>query len=533
MEKKFRTLSAYLRRGRLSILFALLFALQTGYGTPAAAQDTAAGISGQTCSATASGKVTDETGTPVSGVVVSDGRNCVATDKKGRYTLRCDPSATHLFISVPAGYETTGQQGFGSYPDFYVPIEPAAGKPGKLRADFRLRTVPQSQQNFTLLLVGDPQSDSDQQIVRYERETIADMKRTLGQAGTYAVAIALGDVVGRGDGQSHLKHKRVMGTLGVPYYATAGNHDKDAMDYSGETFSKALGPRWYSFNVGDVHFVCMDNVDSFEEQKKGAKYHAGFSDIQLQWLRQDLAFVGKDKMIFLYYHIPERDHTSHRNHDAVFSLIAPYENTVTACGHTHFFQPYMETEYGTSEYIMGAACGYFWRSHCAGDGVPNGYSVMTVSGTEITDAYFKGTGHSRDYQLRLYRGDDIFGSERASYTYGMGSDVILANVFFAGMGGKWKIEVFEDGELSGEMEKMDPSIGDLWIRGYHTGVKSFPKKSASAPCHHLFSYKLKNPDAKVVVRATDPFGNTYTQNRITRAGDYGDATGAFLQCPAD
>ena len=277
----------------------------------------------------------------------------------------------------------------------------------------------------------------------------------------------------------------------------------------------------------------MDNVDSFEEQKKGAKYHAGFSDIQLQWLRQDLAFVGKDKMIFLYYHIPERDHTSHRNHDAVFSLIAPYENTVTACGHTHFFQPYMETEYGTSEYIMGAACGYFWRSHCAGDGVPNGYSVMTVSGTEITDAYFKGTGHSRDYQLRLYRGDDIFGSERASYTYGMGSDVILANVFFAGMGGKWKIEVFEDGELSGEMEKMDPSIGDLWIRGYHTGVKSFPKKSASAPCHHLFSYKLKNPDAKVVVRATDPFGNTYTQNRITRAGDYGDATGEFLQCPAD
>lgn len=98
----------------------------------------------------------------------------------------------------PAGYETTGQQGFGSYPDFYVPIEPAAGKPGKLRADFRLRTVPQSQQNFTLLLVGDPQSDSDQQIVRYERETIADMKRTLGQAGTYTVAIALGDVRGPG-----------------------------------------------------------------------------------------------------------------------------------------------------------------------------------------------------------------------------------------------------------------------------------------------------------------------------------------------
>ena len=531
MGNKFRPFTVSLRCGICSILFALLFSLHTGYAAipGTSGNDTDAPSLSLPASATATGKVVDEAGKPVSGVVVSDGYDCVRTDKKGKYTIECAPEATHLFISVPAGYETSGQQGFGSYPDFYVPMNPSAGKPGKFRADFRLRTVKQPQKEFTLLLVGDPQSDSDAQIDRYERETIADMKQTIGQTGTYTVAIALGDIVGRGDGQSHLRHKRVMGKLGIPYYATIGNHDKDALDYSGETFSQALGPRWYSFNVGDVHFICMDNVDSFDEHRKGAKYHAGFSDVQLQWLKKDLAFVGKDKMVFMYYHIPERDHVSHKNHDAVFSLISGYKNAVTACGHTHFFQPYMETGYGTSEYIMGAACGYFWRSHCAGDGTPNGYSVMTISGTGITDAYFKGTGHSRDHQIRIYRGDDVFGSEKASYTYGMGNDVVVANVFFAGMGGKWKIEVFEDGRLSGEMEKLDPTIGDLWIRGYHTGVKNFPKKSASSPCHHLFRYKLKKNDAKVLIRATDPFGNTYTQDRITRAGEYDDATGEFAQ----
>lgn len=523
---------AGLRRGKLFLttLCVLLLSASAGY---AVARDTAFGtaVCEKDCprGVRAFGEVLDESGVPVSGVVVSDGRQCVVTDKKGKYAIECDSAAAFLFVSVPAGYEAVGQPGYGSYPAFYISLEDA-GKAGKrFRADFGLRAVERSQRDFTLLLVGDPQSDGDGQIDRYERETIADMKSTLAGTDTYGIALALGDVVGRGDAQSHSKHKRAMGALGAPYYATVGNHDKDAYDYTGSHFSRFLGPRWYSFNVGDVHFVCMDNVDSFDEYKKGAKYHAGFSDVQLEWLVNDLAFVGKDKMVFLFYHIPERDHAFHRNHDAVFGLISTYRNAVTACGHTHFFQPYMETAFGTSEYILGAACGYFWRSHCAGDGVPNGYSVMKISGTEIVDAYFKGTGHDRNHQMRLYRGDDVFGGERAVYSYGLGGDELVANVFFAGMGGSWKIEVFEDGQLSGEMQPMDPSIGDLWIKGYHTGVKSFPFRSASAPCYHLFRYKLKNPQGTALVRATDPFGNVYTEERITRAGDYKDASGEFMK----
>ena len=62
MEKKFRTLSAYLPSRRPSIPPALPFALQNGYGIPAAGQGIVVGTTGRTCPATASGRVTQASG---------------------------------------------------------------------------------------------------------------------------------------------------------------------------------------------------------------------------------------------------------------------------------------------------------------------------------------------------------------------------------------------------------------------------------------------------------------------------------------
>lgn len=67
MEKKFRTLSAYLPSRRPSIPPALPFALQNGYGTSAAGQGIVVGTTGRTCPATASGRVTDATAHQASG----------------------------------------------------------------------------------------------------------------------------------------------------------------------------------------------------------------------------------------------------------------------------------------------------------------------------------------------------------------------------------------------------------------------------------------------------------------------------------
>ena len=71
MEKKFRTLSAYLPSRRPSIPPALPFALQNGYGTSAAGQGIVVGTTGRTCPATASGRVTDATAHQASGDALS------------------------------------------------------------------------------------------------------------------------------------------------------------------------------------------------------------------------------------------------------------------------------------------------------------------------------------------------------------------------------------------------------------------------------------------------------------------------------
>ena len=50
---------------------------------------------------------------------MSDGYSVVASDKKGVYQIVRDPSAKHVFISVPSGYEIPAQANFGSYQGAY------------------------------------------------------------------------------------------------------------------------------------------------------------------------------------------------------------------------------------------------------------------------------------------------------------------------------------------------------------------------------------------------------------------------------
>ena len=77
MEKKFRTLSAYLPSRRPSI------ALQNGYGTSAAGQGIVVGTTGRTCPATASGRVTDATAHQASGDALSGDCNCAPMARAG------------------------------------------------------------------------------------------------------------------------------------------------------------------------------------------------------------------------------------------------------------------------------------------------------------------------------------------------------------------------------------------------------------------------------------------------------------------
>ena len=277
-------------------------------------------------------------------------------------------------------------------------------------------------------------------------------------------------------------------------------------------FEYAFGPVNYSFNRGEAHIVVMDNI-IFPNHDD---YYLGFRDDQVEWLRQDLESVSKDKMLILCVHIPIRANEGN-NVDKVVDLIEQFAEVHVMSGHTHYAE---NNEYdGHYEHVHGAACGAWWRTVINADGTPNGYSVYRVDGASFSNWYYKSVGFDKDYQIRLYRGNLKYmeGYAKQYEFYYKGEGDIIANIWNADS--NWKVEVYEDGICTGEMEAYgsDATKRDAWASGYMLGVlglsgTSYDKSNVS----HLYYYTLKNPSASSVrVVATDQFRNTYEQTAFT------------------
>lgn len=272
------------------------------------------------------GLVTDTSGNPIPGVVVSDGYGCVTTDANGVYQMERYKKARFVHYSTPAGYAINTSA--DNYPLFYAEI---VHKNIADRHDFVLTPLPAPESDFTLVCIADPQCSTTAEISRYVNETIPDIEATADAykaKGTPVYGITLGDIVfDTPDLWSNMKES--MANRNLPVFQTIGNHDhlqtETSDDNAAANFETQFGPRNYSFNRGDVHIVSMDNV--LYEGKK--KYKGGITDKQLEWLRQDLSHVDKDKLVIFCAHIPFRGGTSvtdesHENYDGVLDLLSGF-----------------------------------------------------------------------------------------------------------------------------------------------------------------------------------------------------------------
>ena len=101
------------------------------------------------------------------------------------------------------------------------------------------------------------------------------------------------------------------------------------------------------------------------------------------------------------------------------------------------------------------------------------------------------------------------------YTFGLGDDVIVANVWNADP--KWDIAVYENGTYSGSMSRI--SMKDMWGMAVHEG-NTYETRinrwvAVTVTCTHLYSYKLKDRNAEVKVVATDRYNNKYESSEFT------------------
>ena len=347
--------------------------------------------------------------------------------------------------------------------------------------------------------------------------------------GTPVYGITLGDIVfDTPDLWSNMKES--MANRNLPVFQTIGNHDhlqtETSDDNAAANFETQFGPRNYSFNRGDVHIVSMDNV--LYEGKK--KYKGGITDRQLEWLRQDLSHVDKDKLVIFCAHIPFRGGTSvtdesHENYDGVLDLLAEFSEAHIMIGHTHYQQKYIHKRNGKTilEHVHGAACGAWWTANLCADGTPNGYGVYEISGNTIANQYYKSTNKEADYQIRAYSATQVFGKS-GSLTFGWAANApamndakcIVANVWNSDASGNWKVSLWQNGTKVCDMTRV--KTYDYWAYAYH--VLYYSKSVGTTWGKNLDHYYYGNlasgtpgaADFEIV--AEDGMGNTYRTSKL-------------------
>jgi len=474
--------------------------------------------------ATLYGLITDEQGQPVRNVVVTDGFVSRATDENGVYQIKRHKRAKFVSYSTPSDYKISvdGE----NYPMYYEKLN---SLDKKIRKDFVLKKGT-FEDKFTLFCIGDPQCRNPQEVNRYKTETIVDINQTVPKYSN-VYGITLGDII-FDTPELWGEMRTSMANQGIPFFQIIGNHDHLETapndEKAVEGYQAIFGPTDYSFNRGNVHFVCMDNVVYTGKQE----YTGGFSANQWAWLQEDLSFVPKDKMVVLVCHIPFRNGGS-ANHNTyrqeVINLLSTYAEAHIMVGHTHNNNNYIH-QVGSKkvyEHVHGTACGAWWNSTVCADGTPNGYGIYEISGNKMENWVYKATMYDESFQLRAYDAEYVFGpAGKLTYWFGYSANLnlagdgwIVANVWNADP--DWTVSLYQNGVKVQDMQLIQSR--DVWAAYYHLEVlnkalgSTFDRKSDE----HFYKGRLsgKVKDANFEIVAKDRFGNEYTTKTLTQGYD--------------
>ena len=535
------------------------------------------------------GHLLDQYGNPVAGVAVSDGFTVVQTNNVGFFHFKPSTDSYYIFYSIPADCDVTTDK---------------HGRPGY----FQRYKSSQKEYNFTLqkrtggkerecLLFGfaDPQTGSNDAVARFKKQVVPEVKAYSEKQSLPCYGITLGDVISMGGSTNEeymfydMRDAMHADQMGMPVFQVMGNHDNCFMNKNRPAkpdatssnfnlkiqrpFEDALGPVNFSFNRAGAHIIGMRNVHWLTgDNCATANTKTSFTKEQYEWLAADLALVPKNKMVILCVHVPLYNNGKVGDgtyRQEALNLLDQFAEAHVISGHLHYQRNYDHVRAGSShkiyEHAQAAVNGASWSSNLNGDGVPNGYEVYHISDNRMKDWYWKGyaTGmDDRNYQIRLYRGNAITGAAknigiadpegtRGYYQFGYDENTLLANVFNSDE--HWLVEVYEDGEYSGQMTSLaryhwdvvyDELIGtgawedpwrpasdlktgkivecgrDFWAigvllghLGYNTGGLYYKH------CYQMWKFTLKNKNAKIEVRAKDRNGNIYTCSKITEGTD--------------
>ena len=490
----------------------------------------------------------------IAGVLVSNGRDVVRTDREGRYRLPVHGDEAIIFVIKPTGYSVPIDPN-AMLPRFYY-IHRPGGTPARLglrergidptgelpdSVDFALRKADEPDR-FDVILFTDTHADSAAAI-DYIRMDVVN-----GLIGTNAAfGMTLGDLMSD-DLSLYDRYNRVIGQIGVPWYNIAGNHDLNfqASDrkYASETFKRVFGPNYYAFEYGGALFLMLDNVDYLG----GGAYRGRFGEQQLAFVSEVLGETPADRLVVATMHVPLRsyidpdDPTINTLDGAELLKIIGDRPSVSFSGHTHTTEHhYIGDKRDVTErrahhhHVLTALSGSWWSgpydhrgvavADCP-DGNPNGFHILSVNGNRYNTRFRSAKESTRQTRIVLDGGpradriaieDDAGDDARMGQLFGAPisqervcmTDVVV-NVFDAGS--RTVVEYRIDGSEPVMMKREtrpDPFVQEVFDRNQAT------KKpwAEVEPCSHIWTARLPagleaGPHC-IAVRVIDEYGREH------------------------
>ena len=489
-------------------------------------------------------------------VVVSDGVEVVKTDKNGVYQFKSAKKWGYVFISIPKGYEVGSE---GVLPRFHATLTGKADKAE--RHDFNLVKV--NQEKYRVYFLGDMHlADRTNDLNQFDK-CMKEVKADIMDDDVKSYVITLGDMTWDLYWYSNKYYfpqylERVNSFFKnaakqVQFFHTIGNHDHD-MSKAGDfdtviEYVKDIAPTYYSFNIGDVHYIVLDdilctNVGGAASAKPERTYKSEVTDEQLKWLAKDLSFVSKTTPVIVTSHAPVYRKGADNllniynynltNSSTLISKFKGYKVDFVT-GHTHVLYNVDKPSEGIYEHNAGAVCASWWWSgyltpgiHICTDGAPGGYSVWDINGTDKKWRY-KGTGRDAKEQFRSYDLNNVWftvekdapnvpaalKSEFEKYTkaYPKNSDnEVLINIW--NWDPNWKIEIKENGKTLSctRVKGYDPlHIAALTAKRFNnSAIKEVPA-FITKENYHMFKVKASSATSTIDIKVTDKFGNVYTE----------------------
>mgnify|MGYP000329067778 FL=1 len=502
--------------------------------------------------------IVSSAGVGVENVVVSDGAEVTVTNEKGIYQLKSAKKWGYVFISVPSGYEVPS---VGVLPQFHRALKNSADVVE--RADFKLEKV-DGQDSYKIFMLGDMhlanRTGDLGQLGKLNSALTDYMTRHKGEK---MYALTLGDMTWDLYWYSNSYYfPQYLNTVNsqiknLQIFHTMGNHDNDFQtrsDYDAAVkYVDQICPTYYSFNIGKVHYVVMDDIDcSSYDGSTSRNYVKSLSAEQLDWLAKDLADVAKTTPVVVAMHAQVFYPTTSGfkiDHDPVntlrlFDILDGYTVRFVT-GHTHKLfnvtpdAPIVDG-HNFREYNSGSVCASWWWSgnltpgiHIGTDGTPGGYGIWDVTGTDFQCLY-KSTGWPEEYQFRSYdlnnvhfsmadvplMPSDISASVKNAYmqyvnAYPQNNDnEVLINIW--NWNSDWTLSVVDENRKTlpyTEVWAYDPlHIAALSVKRFNNaGLKSTPS-FITDKFTHFFKVKADDADTDLVITVKDEFGNEWTEN---------------------